>query len=109
MIINSINIPDEVLADLLKGKRPAGTIGFDPTICEIDFKPFKKNAKRRRPAKMLAKLPWGWAKESKANQKHLTSFSKHLPLEEKLEILDHDNELAKRTLIERELELIEFC
>ena len=109
MIINSINIPDEVLADLLKGKRPAGTIGFDPTICEIDFKPFKKNAKRRRPAKMLAKLPWGWVKESKANQKRVTSFSKHLPLAEKLQILDSENELAKKILVERELNLIEFC
>ena len=92
MIINSINIPDEVLADLLKGKRPAGTIGFDPTICEIDFKPFKKNVK-----------------ESMENQKRVTSFSKHLPLAEKLQILDSENELAKKILVERELNLIEFC
>ena len=109
MTIKSIIIPDEVMADLLNGKRPAGTMGFDPTTSEIDFKPFKKNQKHRRRAQLLAKLPWGWVKESKANQKHFTSFSKHLPLEEKLLILDQDNELAKRALIERELDLIEFC
>ena len=109
MYINKIIIPEEMFADLLIGKRPAGTIGYDPTTNVIDFKPFKKNQKRRRHAKLLAKLPWGWVKESKEKQKHFTSFSKHLPLEEKLQILDQDNELAKRTLIERELELIEFC
>lgn len=109
MYINKIIIPEEMFADLLIGKRPAGTIGYDPTTNVIDFKPFKKNQKRRRHAKLLAKLPWGWVKESKENQKHFTSFSKHLPLEEKLQILDQDNELAKRALIERELELIEFC
>ena len=109
MKIIKIIIPDEVLADLLNGKKPAGTIGFTPTTSDIEFKPFKKNNKRRRHAKLLGKLPWGWVKESMENQKRVTSFSKHLPLAEKLQILDSENELAKKILVERELNLIEFC
>ena len=109
MYINKIIIPEEMFADLLIGKRPAGTIGYDPTTNVIDFKPFKKNQKRRRHAKLLAKLPWGWVKESKVNQKRYTSFPKNMSLEEKLALMDRDNEMAKAVLIERELELIEFC
>lgn len=109
MKIIKIIIPEEMFADLLIGKRPAGTIGYDPTTNVIDFKPFKKNNKRRKHAKLLGKLPWGWVKESMENQKRVTSFSKHLPLAEKLQILDSENELAKKILVERELNLIEFC
>ena len=32
-----------------------------------------------------------------------------MSLEEKLALMDRDNEMAKAVLIERELELIEFC
>ena len=57
----------------------------------------------------MEKLPWGWVKESAERTKRFTSIPNDLSLPEKLAIFDKENELARNALIERELEVMEFC
>ena len=89
-----------MFADLLIGKRPAGTIGYDPTTNVIDFKPFKKNQKRRRHAKLLGKLPWGWVKESKMRVKVHESLPKSMGLERMLSELAVEHNVVCEALVD---------
>jgi hypothetical protein len=98
-----------VMAKLLKEKRVEGVLFLDENTSRLTFKAYNRQPRKRDKDRMVKKLPWGWVKESKANQKRYTSFPKNMSLEEKLALMDRDNEMAKAVLIERELELIEFC
>ena len=99
----------ELMSKLYVGKRVAGVLFVDENTGRLTFKAYNRQPRVRAKDLMVKKLPWGWVKESKANQKRYTSFPKNMSLEEKLALMDRDNEMAKAVLIERELELIEFC
>ena len=49
---------------------------------------------------LIKKTPWGWLKGSATRHKRYTSMPNELTLEEQLEIMDQENEMAKRALIE---------
>jgi ABC-type iron transport system FetAB ATPase subunit len=48
----------------------------------------------------MKKTPWGWLKASVERVKRFSSMPKDLSLDEKLAILDEENELVKQALIE---------
>ena len=109
IMIIKVEISEETMARMLTGKRVEGTIGYDLMTGKKTFNAFHRRRHDHHKDELLGKLPWGWVKESKENQKRYTSFPKNMSLEEKLALMDRDNEMAKAVLIERELELIEFC
>ena len=108
-VIIKIKIDDTVLARMRKGEFVQGSLHYDQWTGEKQFNAYVRKSRLHIKDKLIKKLPWGWVKESKANQKRYTSFPKNMSLEEKLALMDRDNEMAKAVLIERELELIEFC
>ena len=108
-VIIKIKIDDAVLVRMRKGEFVQGSLHYDQWTGEKQFNAYVRKSRLHIKDKVVKKLPWGWVKESMENQKRVTSFSKHLPLAEKLQILDSENELAKKILVERELNLIEFC
>ena len=108
-MIIKVEISEETMARMLTGKRVEGTLGYDKWTGEKSFNAFNRKEKAHVKDRLVKKLPWGWVKESKANQKRYTSFPKNMSLEEKLALMDRENEMAKAVLIERELNIIEFC
>ena len=94
---------------MLTGRRVEGTIGLDKWTGKKDFNAFNRHRKKRLRDKLIKKLPWGWVKESQENLKVFTSVPKEFGMETVLAYMDEDHEDAKKALIERELDLIEFC
>ena len=93
-------IEEEVLVRLIEGKRVKGAMFRDKWTGVINFNAYKRLAKKRVKDVLIKKTPWGWVKASLNRKKRCTSLPNDLSLEEQLEIMDQENELAKRALIE---------
>ena len=93
-------IEEEVLVRLMEGKRVEGAMFRDKWTGVINFNAYKRLAKKRVKDVLIKKTPWGWVKASLNRKKRYTSVPNDLTLEEQLEIMDQENELAKQALIE---------
>ena len=97
-----LNVLD-IMTGLLKGNRYEGVLYMDKNTRLLTFKPYNRKAPKHRKDVLLAKLPWGWVKESSRRTKRHTSMPKELTFAEKLAILDQENKLAKEALMKNEL------
>jgi hypothetical protein len=97
-----LNVLD-IMAGLMKGKRFEGVLYMDKNTGLLTFKPYNRKAPKRSRDVLVAKLPWGWVKESSRRTKRHTSMPKDLAFAEKLAILDQENKLAKEALMKQEL------
>lgn len=93
-------IEEEVLVRLMEGKRVKGAMFRDKWTGVINFIAYNCMAKKRVKDVLIKKTPWGWVKGSVERNKRYTSLPNDITLEEQLEILDQENEMAKRALIE---------
>ena len=59
--------------------------------------------------RMIHRLEHGWVKESKERIKLFESLPKELGTARVLAVIDRETREAKNALIDRELDLIEFC
>jgi hypothetical protein len=59
--------------------------------------------------RLIRRLEHGWVKESTRNIKVYDSIPKELGSARVISILDRDHQGAKEALMDRELDLIEFC
>ena len=57
----------------------------------------------------MKKLPWGWVRESLERIKVFGSFPKDYGTATMVGLLEEHAKDAKKAMIERELDLIEFC
>ena len=85
---------------LMEGKHVEGSLHRDKWTGVITFNAYNRLCKKRRKDELVKKLPWGWVKESATRHKRYTSVPIDLTLDEQLEIMDQENEQAKRALIE---------
>ena len=99
-----LNVLD-AMAGLKKGKRIEGALYLDKSTGLLTFKPYFRKTPKYAKDVLIAKLPWGWVKESLKRTKRYTSMPSELTLAEKLAILDQDNELTKAALIKQEMEV----
>ena len=95
-----IEIEDEVLVRLLSGKYVEGSLHRDKWTSVITFNAYNRQPRKRHKDALLKKTPWGWLKASIERVKRFSSLPKDIPLEEKLAILDEENELVKQALID---------
>ena len=58
-----LNVLD-IMAGLMKGKRFEGVLYMDKNTGLLTFKPYNRKAPKRSRDVLVAKLPWGWVKES---------------------------------------------
>ena len=98
-----LNVLD-IMSGLLKGKRYEGVLYMDKNTGLLTFKPYNRKAPKNAKDVLVAKLPWGWVKESAMRTKRHTSMPKDLTFAEKLAILDQENKLAKEALMKQEME-----
>ena len=104
-----IVIEEEVLVRLVSGKYVEGSLHRDKWTGMITFNAYNRQPRVREKDRMVKKLPWGWVKESMERIKVFGSFPKDFCTAQVIELLNEHNQDAKNALIERELDIIEFC
>ena len=104
-VLNAI----ELMTKLYVGKRVEGVLYMDENTGRLTFKAYNRKLKKREKDTMVKKLPWGWVKESLERIKVFGSFPKDLGTAQVMGLLEEQTRDAKNALIERELDLIEFC
>ena len=104
-VLNAIN----VMAKLLKEKRVEGVLYVDQNTGKLTFKAYNRQPRVREKDRMVKKLPWGWVKESIERVKVYGSFPKAYSTPQIMGLLDGHAKDAKNALIDRELDIIEFC
>ena len=104
-VLNAI----ELLKKLVNGKRVEGVLYLDQNTGKLTFKAYNRTKGMRPKDVLLKKLSWGWVKESQNRIKIHHSLPKTFTTAQMLVNLEQDTSLAKDTLVERELDIIEFC
>lgn len=99
----------ELLARLAAGRRVEGVMYLDKESGQLTFKAYNRRPQVRRKDVLVKKLAWGWVKESLERVKVFGSFPKEMGTATVMGLLDEHTGTAKRALVERELDLIEFC
>ena len=99
----------ELMSKLYVGKRVAGVLFVDENTGRLTFKAYNRQPRVRAKDKMVKKLPWGWVKESMERIKVFGSFPKELGTACVMGLMDDNHRDAKNAMIERELDIIEFC
>ena len=104
-VLNAI----ELMTKLYVGKRVEGVLFMDENTGRLTFKAYNRQPKKREKDVLVKKLPWGWVKESMERIKVFGSFPKDLGTARVMGLMEEHTKEAKNALIERELDLIEFC
>ena len=98
-----------VLERLVEGKCVEGSLRRNEWTGKISFRPYNRLSRNHKKDKLVKKLPWGWVKESIERVKVYGSFPKDYSTAQVMGLLDEHTKDAKNALIERELDVIEFC
>ena len=104
-----IEISEEVLAHLVNGKCVEGSLRRDEWTGKISFRAYKRQPCDRHRDRMIHKLEHGWVKESKERIKLFESLPKELGTARVLAVIDREMKEAKEALIDREMDMLEFC
>ena len=99
----------ELMSKLYAGKRVQGVLYMDENTGRLTFKAYNRQPRIREKDRLVKKLPWGWVKESMERIKVFSSFPKDLGTARVMGLMDEHTQDAKNALIDRELDLIEFC
>ena len=104
-----IEIEMGVLERLVEGKCVEGSLRRDEWTGKICFRAYNRLSRNHGKDRLVKKLPWGWVKESLERIKVFGSFPKDVGTAHVMSLMDDHNRLAKNAMIERELDIIEFC
>ena len=104
-VLNAI----ELFGQLKNGKRVEGVLYMDQSTGKLTFKAYNRQPRVREKDRLVKKLPWGWVRESMERIKVFGSFPKDFCTAQVIELLNEHNQDAKNALIEKELDLMEFC
>ena len=104
-VLNAI----ELLNQLVNGKRVEGVLYVDQNTGKLTFKAYNRQARVREKDRLVKKLPWGWVKESMERIKVFGSFPKEYSTPKVMGLLEEHTKDAKSALIDREIDMIEFC
>lgn len=99
----------ELLGRLAQGRRVEGVMYLDKTTGRLTFKAYNRQVRVRQKDRLVRKLPWGWVKESMERIKVFSSFPKDMGTPAMMGLMDEQSRDAKSALIDRELDLMEFC
>ena len=104
-VLNAISL----MAKLLKEKRVEGVLFLDENTGKLTFKAYNRQPRLRKKDRLVKKLPWGWVKESMERIKVFGSFPKDYSTATVIGMMEEHTKDAKNALIDKELDLIEFC
>ena len=98
----------EVMERLVEGKCVEGSLRRDEWTGKVTFRAYQRQP-RERHERVVCQLENGWLKESKERIKLFESVPKELGTARVLAVIDRETKEAKNALIDRELDLLEFC
>jgi hypothetical protein len=104
-VLNAI----ELLAQLMNGKRVKGVLYLDQNTGKLTFKAYHCQVRVLHKDRLVKKLPWGWVKESMQRVKVFGSFPKEYSTAQVMGLIEEHTKEAKNALIDRELDMMEFC
>ena len=108
-----IEIDNKTLKAILDGKCVEGSLRQQLVVTnkasKIFFRAYNRKSRLRPKDKLIRRLEHGWVKESAMRIKVYESIDKDLGTARVMSVLDREVHEAKDALIERELDLIEFC
>ena len=108
-----VELSQEVLAAIMNGKCVEGSLRLQlssmGTHNEIGFRPYNRKPRVKYHDRMIHRLEHGWVKESKERIKLFESVPKELGTARILAVIDREVKEAKDSLIDRELDMLEFC
>ena len=104
-----VEIDMEVLERLVEGKRVEGALRRDEWTGKIVFKAYKRRTTMRHRDRLIRRLEHGWVKESKERIKVYETLPKDLGTARVMAVIDRETKEVKNALIDRELDLMEFC
>ena len=104
-----IELSEEVIARLVMGKCVEGSLHRDAWTGKVTFRAYNRQQRIRQKDQLVKKLPWGWVKESLERIKVFGSFPKDMGTATVMGLLDEHTREAKNALIDRELDMMEFC
>ena len=104
-VLNAI----ELMNLLMNGKRVEGVLYVDQNTGKLTFKAYNRQPRVREKDRLVKKLPWGWVKESMERIKVFGSFPKDYSTATVIGMMEEHTKDAKNALIDKELDLIEFC
>ena len=103
----------EVLAAIMNGKFVEGSLRLQlssmGTNSEVGFRAYNRKPRVKYHDRMIHRLEHGWVKESKERIKLFESVPKELGTARILAVIDREMKEAKESLIDRELDIMEFC
>ena len=92
---------------LAKGLKVKGVLYRDQDTDMLTFCAY--NCSYQKKDHLIEKLEFGWVKESATRIKVYDSVPKELGTRKVIDILNREHQAAKEAVIERELDIIEFC
>lgn len=99
----------ELLERLMDGKRVEGALYVDESTGRLTFKPYYRRGRHRVKDWLIRRLEHGWVRESTERIKVYQSVPKVLGTARVMTVLDREQQEVKDALVEREVEMIEFC
>ena len=103
LVLNALKVKNR----LAKGLKVKGVLYRDQDTDMLTFCAY--NCNYRKKERLIEKLEFGWVKESATRIKVYDSVPKELGTAKVLKILDREHDSAKDALVDRELDIIEFC
>ena len=92
---------------LAKGLKVKGVLYRDQDTGLLTFCAY--NCSYQKKDHLIEKLEFGWVKESATRIKVYDSVPKELGTRKVIDSLNREHQAAKEAVIERELDIIEFC
>ena len=103
LVLNAQTVKDR----LAKGLKVKGVLYRDQDTDMLTFCAY--NCSYQKKDHLIEKLEFGWVKESATRIKVYDSVPKELGTRKVIDILNREHQAAKEAVIERELDIIEFC
>ena len=108
-----VEMSNDVLQAIMNGKFVEGSLRLQlssmGTHSEVGFRPYNRKPRVKCHDRMVHRMEHGWVKESKERIKLFESVPKELGTARIVAVIDREIKEAKNSLINRELDLIEFC
>ena len=104
-----VEIPFEIMERLVEGKCVEGSLRRDEWTGKVTFRAYNRQPRVRYRDRMIRKLEHGWVKESVERIKVYESIPKEIGTPRVLAVIDRETKEAKNAIIDRELDLLEFC
>ena len=104
-----IEISLETLERLVDGKCVAGSLHRDAWTGKVTFRAYNRQPRVRHRDRLIRRLEHGWVKESVERIKVYESIPKELGTPRVMAVIDRETTEVKDALIDRELDILEYC